>query len=377
MSKEFSEPLKPEDDILFQWRLKRKLEEAKNFSSNTTTLSSINHSKSEPSCMANNLISQHSIQTNHIEIAKPHTSNLTNETKLKKSMETQTAVDSGVQTSVDLTKKKSTLNLEKMNFKSDEMKKIIDNFNADDEDKEELDLDYEEPTRDKINYLDVAVIIEDKKSVSKNQSSKKSTKNKESLESKPFKPNILSSSPIKSKSNNLSENEFKFKKYNSESYGQISKILKVSEQSPDLTRVSSLNEQTPNYTQINPPTRSINSPINFTAFVKENTDKEKIPNQISKSTPLNSISSSITNVTLSQSITNHKTARNSIDVNDCNKVNNKTITISNKEDFSELRSFAYNRRDEDDEEDPGDIFATDEILQILFRKSYYYQMKLK
>lgn len=333
------EQINPEEDILYQWRLRRKMEETKNQSSFTTLDSSSNTS---------NIIKPISKPT-QIEIKTINDENFTSKTikndskPLKnQTIETQTSI------SIERFEQKTTtietntlpciseVDLSKTTVHADE-----------DEHEIELNIENEEPTRDRSDYLEnsIPIHINSKKPKEPIQKSKQKDieKNK-----KDDKKNFLSSSPIKEKNRR-----------------SIDFILKTP--SVDLTKVSTIAENTPHSV----PNKS-NSPIHFNQQAKSKINMEPY-----KSIPsvMSSVSSTMTNVTQF----NHPVSvsgqfdRLSVDTAQSNTANTQMRMSSKIESSPELDIYQESLGNEIDKE----MIESDEILRILFKKNYFYKLKLK
>ena len=166
-----------------------------------------------------------------------------------------------------------------------------------------------------------------------------------------------------------------------------------------VARVLSVNEHfiatapAPGYRVTHP--RTSRSPVNFAKqrkTIKESVAKKQVPVEKQSlastltSTVTSSIYSTITNVTIPT--TNH--SKNSSTVAQSSELEKqadfeKTIstynntndrTLAKKEESNKIQNY-LERLNDDEANDDYEIFETDEILQILFRKTYYYQLKLK
>ena len=162
------------------------------------------------------------------------------------------------------------------------------------------------------------------------------------------KKNFLSSSPIKEKNRR-----------------SIDFILKTP--SVDLTKVSTIAENTPHSV----PNKS-NSPIHFNQQAKSKINMEPY-----KSIPsvMSSVSSTMTNVTQF----NHPVSvsgqfdRLSVDTAQSNTANTQMRMSSKIESSPELDIYQESLGNEIDKE----MIESDEILRILFKKNYFYKLKLK
>ena len=346
-SKETGEPLKPEDDILYQWRLRRKMEELKAEETKNQGFASLPIITTTKSPTATTSAVQKKIEPTVITKQR--------ETK---EIETQTrrTADTAIQTSLDsivFTSTSSSLT-DKLNLHKNEI-----------------------PTRDE-----------------ENKTSNQINKIKKTKTTK-----LVASSPIKSSQN-------KHKQISNQNINLTPNIS--NNNSIDLTKVSSINEMTyiSNANQQPPPKRS-NSPVNISS------KKSEIKQQYKSSknhpiTTLSSIESTITNVTShfpQNTLTSSTNSLNNIQnhIDEINNVKfNKTVTINDSfntnksldrlnknisqsdlydEDLTDYYPNKYDllicndalREFEQDKE----YYESDEILQILFKKIYFYKSKLK
>lgn len=337
-SSETGDALKPEDDILYQWRLRRKLEEAK--------------------------------KLNHFEINKPDLiqpkpvqQQEAKQLPLKQSMQTQTNnfCDSAVQTSLE------SIRLTPRNNKPKSLDEI------------EIVEDNEKPTRD-VSSLNTTLIDENRaleeiqtKTVKINDLEKIAPNSKKKPEQAikplgtPKKSNFLSSSPIRTKSrylidstdlNPLSSNSLK----------------SMNNMSADLTKVSSLNDNTTNLQ------KTASSPIYF--------NQQKLIKKQSQTTINTTTSSNLYSVSASSMTT--VTASTDSKISQLSPTNNldKTVVICNdnsnkKNDSNSSKSYSVNGEDfnaDNDEENEyiqKEMIESDEILRILLKKTYFYRLKLK
>lgn len=143
--------------------------------------------------------------------------------------------------------------------------------------------------------------------------------------------------------------------------------------SADLTKVSTI-ESTPN-TKL--PNKS-NSPIHFNQHNKEKpSNSTQVDTEPFKSIPsvASSVSSTITNVTQF----NHPTSvsgqfnRLSIDSVGSSALNTHIQKSSKIDRIPEIDIYEESLENEIDKE----LIESDEILRILFKKNYFYQLKLK
>ena len=333
--------MKPEDDILYQWRLRRKLEEAKK-------------------------LNQFEINKPDLIQPKPDQQQEAKQLPLKQSMQTQTNnfCDSAVQTSLE------SIRLTPRNSKPKSLDEI------------EIVEDNEKPTRD-VSSLNTTLIDENRaleeiqtKTVKINDLEKiapNSTKKSEQAiktlgtPKTPKKSNFLSSSPIRTKSrylidstdlNPLSSNSLK----------------SMNNMSADLTKVSSLNDNTTNLQ------KTASSPIYF--------NQQKLIKKQSQTTINTATSSNLYSVSASSMTT--VTASTDSKISQLSPTNNldKTVVICNdnsnkKNDSNSSKSYSVNGEDfnaDNDEENEyiqKEMIESDEILRILLKKTYFYRLKLK
>jgi hypothetical protein len=175
--------------------------------------------------------------------------------------------------------------------------------------------------------------------------------------------------------------------------------------SVDLTRISATNEHfiatgpSPGFRVTHP--RVSRSPVSFVRqdkFAKNSSTKQMSKEKQSTASTLtstivsSSVCSTITNVTLPPNNASSKNFSSAnVQSNECEKLSDfdKSLTTYNKTKSSKERSltiqsdsnklYDFNLDDGTDDEMSTDtsIFENDEILQILFKKTYFYQSKLK
>ena len=316
--------------------MRRKLEEAKKNALSSPPLQQVQPAPTIVAPTIQNTPVQSEIVPSKVDIEPKPTTN-----PPKQSIQTQTSrlVDSCVQTTLDLAKKVLDSNSES---------ESVQNF------------ENEIPTRDSSHKLTI-----------------ENVKQKEKIN----KSKMISSSPIK-----RSESRGTHSSRDSTGSTKSTTSTNLINSSVDLTRVSNISEQflTPVYS--NPP-RPSNSPVNFAQHTKFERNVSKRTTQIDKksvattsstiTSTISSISSSITNITLPESNEKQNLIGSRADLD-------KTITCSTNENFSSNNLAAQNTYDKINEYlnanyktyDDSD-YESDEILQILFKKTYYYQMKLK
>ena len=323
-SAETGEQLKPEDDILYQWRLRRRLEEAKKTNSETQSTSCKTLSPTE----ANKQLEDKNFQN----------TNITTITTARHTIETQTS------TAFD------TFESNKKHISTETQIEREEDLIEDDYCDNEVEIENEEPTRDTSNYLDVALIVESQpdKKLSKEKSHKipisVESMSEADLEKKSHKTtsksknNFLSSSPIKEKARHSVESNV-FASVNSKGINN----------SADFTRVSSISD-TPN---VKAKPRTSTSPTNIRqAKVDKGFNAAALTNS-------SSISSTLTNYTTSRSI--NESLTNTAPNKKSNSNNKKQSIYSTDENISSEK----------------ELIESDEILRILFKKNYFYQLKLK
>lgn len=176
--------------------------------------------------------------------------------------------------------------------------------------------------------------------------------------------------------------------------------------SVDLTRISATNEHfiatgpSPGYRVTHP--RVSRSPVSFVRQEKFaqnpstkqiSKEKQSTASTLTSTIVSSSVCSTITNVTLPPNNANSKNfSPANVQSNECEKLSDfdkSLTTYNNKGKSSKERSltiqsdsnklYDFNLDDGTDDEMTTDtsIFENDEILQILFKKTYFYQSKLK
>lgn len=325
---------------MYQWRLRRKLEEAKKANPEATLQLPIITSEIKilPSMAETNF---EKVSHESVKLA------CENKIEISNSIQTQTCnlKDSEAQTNID-----SSLEVASSNICTKKAKKLVSN-----DAKKVSKLKHEIPTKDEENK------VKDKKLVKKDKQNEIKT------------AKFTSSSPIK-------KNE------------KLRYFSDNTNSSAELTKVSFINEKTPLTSSNNFPRKST-SPVNFKPALERQSTTSSITSTIS------SICSSITNITARTSPIHMK--KSSIQVvatgSKAQSIDfDKTITIESVEDSKlarkndkiniYLQNGNQNSNNElnlnDSNYDSNDeyenhIYESDEILQILFKKTYFYQLKLK
>lgn len=339
---------------MYQWRLRRKLEEAKQQALNHNTIANRQTFNNQSSQQNNEKPSQNleekaekvklENEEKKIQISEKNAQTIKpvdEKIKEKLSIQTQTStlVDSSVQTSIESA----------LIIPSAKSKIISEHYSTCAKETSSSTSTKEIPTKD-YNTLD---------NHHHNKRNNKSSKSKQT---------ILASSPVQAvrSEHSLPGN---FKSTNS---------------STELTRISTLsNDYTPRHS-FSPPTTSnktISKSRKQEAFKAQSRKKSASPFERKSSTStttstISSFSSSITNITVQTQI--HATTETNRNVNDLDKTlenvdNNRSVSIKEKEsnfNFDSMMDSYF--KDED-----KDMYESDEILQILFKKTYFYQMKLK
>jgi hypothetical protein len=311
--------LKPEDDILYQWRLRRKIEEAKNNVSNCSFSNQIAAKIPAPTppqmpAQISSLTETPSSNPPLNNITKTNLSNeiISNTTNTKFSC-TQTQarklLDSCVQTSLDLTAQ--THEPPNSNIISNEI------FSENDES--------EVPTRDDNNTKTRSKISQQKRKQYANNNRRPSN----------------------------SSND----------------LTKVSTMSGDGEHFMTTTS-TGGYRVTHPPKVS-RSPVSFTKKHIPNLEKESTTSTIITS----STSSTLTNVTIP---TKGKLKFSSSNAQRSEFDNQSEFDKTLHDDDLNQKSLVIqdNLKFDDDIGD-SDIYESDEILQMLFKKTYYYQLKLR
>ena len=315
---------------MHQWRLRRKLEEAKKNALSSPPLQQVQPAPTIVAPTIQNPLVQSEIVSSKVDIEPKPTSN-----PPKQSIQTQTSrlVDSCVQTTLDLAKKGLDSNSES---------ESAQNF------------ENEIPTRDSSHKLTI-----------------ENARQKEKIN----KSKMIASSPIK-----RSDSRATHSSRDSTASTKSTTSTNLINSSVDLTRVSNMSEQflTPVYS--NPP-RPSNSPVNFAQHAKFERNVSKRTTQIDKksvattsstiTSTISSISSSITNITLPESNEKQNLIDKTLACSTSENFNGHNLATQNTyEKINEYLNANYKTYDDSDCE-------SDEILQILFKKTYYYQMKLK
>jgi hypothetical protein len=159
---------------------------------------------------------------------------------------------------------------------------------------------------------------------------------------------------------------------------------KPTNSSTELARASNLkNDYTPRHS-FSPPilsNKTVSKSIKQDAFKAQSRKKSASPFERKSSTStttstISSFSSSITNITMQTQI--HATTETNRNGSDLDKTlenldNNQSLSIKEKESHFNLDSLMDTYFKDEDK----DMYESDEILHILFKKTYYYQMKLK
>jgi len=285
----------------------------------------------------------------------------------KTSMQTQTnnLVDSGVQTSldsIDLHKRRNT-------------KEPFNDMSTENESER-----IEVPTRDNFNHARLREKSNEKRK-------------------------IFSSSPKRTVTYQISSSE----SITSESSKSGNKSVGISvvngsgvvNSSTDLTRISTASDHfiatgpLPGYRVTHP--RVSRSPVTFNRQQKQvqstskketSTEKQSMASTLTSTVVSSSLCSTITNVTLPQNSISKNSSLAFMQSSECDNFNKITATTNKKEnskgqslgDQGILEKFYdcdLNETIENETNTDTSIFENDEILQILFKKSFYYQSKLK
>jgi len=338
---------------LYQWRLRRKLEETKqqvmtaNTIANRQTYINNNQTLQQNSEKHQNLEEKVEKVKFEDEIKTAQISDNTSpviksaETKDKMTAQTQTStlVDSSVQTSIESA----------LIIPSAKSKTMLEHNSAYAKEVSSSTSTNEIPTKDYNNY-------------------ETSHHNKRNSKSSKSNRSVLASSPVQAMrdEHNLTGN---FKSTNS---------------STELTRISTIsNDYTPRHSFSPPITsnKTISKSKKQEAFKTKSRKKSASPFERKSSTStttstISSFSSSITNITVQTQI--HATTATNRNTNDLDKTfenadNNQSLSVKEKESQFDFESMMDSYFKDDDKE----MYESDEILQILFKKTYFYQMKLK
>ncbi len=200
------------------------------------------------------------------------------------------------------------------------------------------------------------------KDISKTNSAKENDIGHQTIDSGPrkIKSNFVASSPIREKAR------------------QPIEIVgsKGNNTSADLTKVSIIAENTPK----KQPPRKSSSPVNFThSVIKETKNKSKqfsveTINSSQLPSVISSVASTITNVSQNPEIATNNLAN-------FNRVSVSSIASNNTHTQIERnfrpKGYELDNINEINSTTETDLKETDEILRILFKKNYFYQLKLK
>ncbi|CAF0764405.1 unnamed protein product [Brachionus calyciflorus] len=344
------ETLKPEDDILYQWRLRRKLETSKKSDNSSSifipiklpqSISQVNCAEEKISSVQNEsmmntepdiLISKlKSIEEKEVEI-------ITNfETKTSIQTQTLNLVDTEIQTDLDFDVSKS--NDLKTMIKRNE--KINENLPIKNDKKtfmNQKNLQFEIPTKDCHENKEIKINLLKKESHTEFN-----------------KPKFTSSSPVKQ--NKLSN------------YTEYSKSNENS--SEEFTKISQMIDRTP----------LSNLSLPFKSKFSNNKGNERHSVTSSIASTMSSICSSITNVTERNSPNHIQTSSMKLISADIHEPKIDSISVKKTDSFCLLNETNMSTLSEEFlnsfNENDKSLFETDDILRILFKKTYFYQLKLK
>jgi hypothetical protein len=340
-SKETGEPLKPEDDILYQWRLRRKMEEVKAEEAKNRGFTSL------PIISANPAI-------------KKNESASTIKQRETKEIETQTVrvADTAIQTSLDSMISTSTSS------------SLTDKLNPH---KNEI------PTRDEENKIS-------------NQANKfKKTKITKLVASSPIKSSQNKNKKISNQNINLTTNT------NNNSI-DLTKVSSIN----DMTYISNTNQQPPLKRSCSPVNilnkkseikqqfkSSKNHPITTLSSI------ESTITNVTSHFPQNTLTSSVgsfnNNIQNQINEINNQKFNKTVNINDSFNTNksldrlNKNITSQSDLFFEEDETDNYTNKYDllicndalREYEQDKEYYESDEILQILFKKICFYKSKLK
>lgn len=310
--------LSPENDILYQWRLRRKLEETKK-----------NSDIPEPILQPLSIINEHKFKKNEAISTSDNSLQINDENEKDKdkkslmSIQTQTSnmVDTEIQTEPQIKifeEKKTLRSLNRQSLEKIELKR-------------DKSVEYEIPTKD----------------CGENNKEKYNDKNI-------IKKKFTSSSPIKPAKNSSQSN---FCKKNS---------------TIEPIKISLAEEKNEVKESILIPDKSKN------CISKSNSERRSVASSFTST--LSSICSSITNVTGRESpinLASSSTNQMAEDTKTIAKCENslKKIDQSQMNETRELN--LTNEYTASFDENDKELFESDDILRILLKKSYFYQLKLK